>query len=86
MDEIIKNAFYDPDTGYTGTNKLYRKLKKIYPALKLADVKKVLSKQKIVQVNKKESLFFFGVVFEWFKILDRIFCTIIFPLFFRACF
>ena len=55
MEETIKNAFYDPDTGYTGANKLYRRLQKKYPSLKLSDVQKVLNKQKVVQVNKKSS-------------------------------
>lgn len=55
MDQIIKDYYYDPSTGYIGANKLYRKLKKKYPLLTLKDVNKVLSKQKVVQVNKKVS-------------------------------
>jgi hypothetical protein len=50
-EELIKRFFYNPESGYIGINKLYYKLKD--KGITKADIKKVLEKQEVVQVNKK---------------------------------
>lgn len=52
-DQIISDYFYNPETGYTGANKLHKKIRQKYKGITLKNVKSFLERQKVVQVNKK---------------------------------
>lgn len=51
--QLIKDAFYDPETGYVGAQKLHRRLKKHGVTHK--EVQAFLSEQEVVQVNRKRT-------------------------------
>jgi len=51
IDKLIKDAYYNPDTGYVGAQKLYEKLKK--EGVTLPQVKRFLKNQEVVQLTKK---------------------------------
>lgn len=50
---IIKQAYYDPEIGFSGINKLYHKLKS--QGISINDIKKFISKQEVYQQNKKNN-------------------------------
>ena len=61
MEQIIKDFYYDPETGFVDENKLYKKIKENgLPDSKnitLNDVKKVLAKQYVHQIHKPIKLY-----------------------------
>jgi SOS response regulatory protein OraA/RecX len=52
-EELIKKAYYDPNQGFVGIEKLYRKLKS--KGVTRKDIAAVLRKQEVYQVNKKNN-------------------------------
>ena len=52
MDEIIRQAYYDPRTGFTDAKKLHKKLVKQGRDYTLDDVKRVIKKQSLAQMFK----------------------------------
>lgn len=49
--QLIKDTYYDPDSGYVGADKLYHRLKS--KGVKRSEIKAFLEKQETYQVNKK---------------------------------
>jgi hypothetical protein len=54
INKEIEKIYYNPKEGYIGANKLYKKLKKTIPEIKLKDVVNFLSKQDTNQLNRPE--------------------------------
>ena len=52
MEKQIEKAYYDPEVGYLGAEKLYKKLKKSIPEIRLKDVQRFLVKQYTTQLNR----------------------------------
>ena len=52
-DNIIKQAYYDPNIGFVGINKLHQKLKS--SGISINDIKKFIAKQEVYQINKKNN-------------------------------
>lgn len=52
MEKVLKDYYYNEKTGYLSVYKLYKKLKPIYPDLKLKTVSDFVEKQYTAQVNK----------------------------------
>lgn len=52
-DELIREVFYDPLTGFSGINKTFRTLKKQGHKISRKDVAKFIKKQEIAQTSKK---------------------------------
>lgn len=50
----LKELYYDPDTGYTGLYKLYKKAKEKDAGVRLSDVKAFLDKQYTHQINRSD--------------------------------
>ena len=53
-EQLIKDTYYNPKTGYIGINKLYNKLKN--KGITKTEIKKVLSKQYVYQLDKPERM------------------------------
>lgn len=53
MDDIIRKAYYNPEEGYVGIDKLYRKLKS--KGVTREDITSFLKRQEVYQVNKKNN-------------------------------
>ena len=56
MDEIIKDYFYDINTGFVSSEKLYRKIKADGYDIKLNDVRDFYENQEIIQKTKRKPL------------------------------
>lgn len=54
MDDIIRQVYYDPKTGFTSLNKFYRTVKEKNPRITLQQVKSFLDKQETYQVNRED--------------------------------
>ena len=52
-DEKIRQAYYNPEQGFVGIEKLFRKLKS--QGIDRDDIRKFLKKQEVYQVNKKNN-------------------------------
>jgi hypothetical protein len=52
MDEIIKNYFYDVNTGYGSANKLYKKMKYDKYNVTRKQIKEFYDNQEVVQKQK----------------------------------
>jgi hypothetical protein len=52
-DDVIRVAYYNPEKGFVGIEKLYRKLKP--QGVSREDIRKFLKKQEVYQVNKKNN-------------------------------
>ena len=52
----IKQIYYDPKTGLTSEDKLYRRLKQLDPNITKKDVKEFLSSQEVNQVFKQRNV------------------------------
>lgn len=50
---LIRDAYYNPETGYVGAQKLHRRLKK--DGVTMREVKEFLGNQEVVQVNRKQT-------------------------------
>ena len=50
--ELILSTYYNPETGYSGVEKMYQRLHK--QGVTRANIKSILDQQEIVQVNKKK--------------------------------
>ena len=51
MDELLRNIYYDPETGLQGVQSLYQKAKQKAPTIKRKDVEAWLKKQEVVQLH-----------------------------------
>ena len=51
MNELIKDTYYDPSTGFQSANKLYQKLKS--HGITLQQIKTFLNKQETQQLHKQ---------------------------------
>ena len=51
--QLIRDAYYNPETGYVGAQKLHRRLKK--EGVTMREVKTFLANQEVVQVNRKQT-------------------------------
>lgn len=49
--ELIKKAWYDPEVGFTGVNKLYERLKS--EGVTKKQIRDFLKKQEVTQISKK---------------------------------
>ena len=56
MNEIIKKYFYNINTGFVSSGKLYKKLKEDGHDIKLKDVKTFYENQEIIQKTKRKPL------------------------------
>ena len=56
MDEIIKNYFYDVNTGYVSANKLYQKMKEDKYNVTRKQIKEFYDNQEVVQKTKNASI------------------------------
>jgi|GEM_PF-7052888 len=55
-EEIIRKTYYNPSTGFTGIEKLFRQLKKDgHSNISRVDIKKFLQKQEVSQLAKKKT-------------------------------
>lgn len=52
-EQQLKNLYYDPDAGYQGLTKFYRKVKEVNPNVTLSDVKAWLNRQYTFQINRQ---------------------------------
>ena len=52
MDDSIKSIYYDPETGYSSINKIYRKVKEIDSSVTRKEVKDFIDKQSVAQITK----------------------------------
>lgn len=52
MEDIIKEYYYNPNTGFKSSNKIYYHLKKDYPSITLKQVKRVIRNQETAQIHK----------------------------------
>lgn len=50
MDKEIRDAYYNPAEGFISAQKLYEKLRKRFPQVRLQDIKAFLEKQEVAQV------------------------------------
>ena len=50
---LIRDAYYNPETGYVGARKLHRRLKK--QGVTLREIQSFLKNQEVVQVNRKQT-------------------------------
>jgi len=53
--EIIRKAYYNPETGFTGLNKLFKQLKKDGHDISRNEIKNFLKEQEIYQTTKKST-------------------------------
>jgi hypothetical protein len=51
--QLIKDAFYNPLTGYVGAQKLHKRLKK--EGVTMREIESFMKKQEVVQVNRKQT-------------------------------
>lgn len=54
MDDLLKDYYYNPKTGYVGLVKLYHRIKAQHPEVRLSDVRSFLDKQYTFQINRQE--------------------------------
>ena len=52
MDDLIKSIYYDPETGYSSIDKIYRKVKEIDSSVTRKEVKDFIDKQSVAQITK----------------------------------
>ena len=53
IEEIIRNVFYDPSSGFGGIEKIFRTLKNQGHKISRTEIRKFLDKQEIKQISKK---------------------------------
>jgi hypothetical protein len=53
VQQLIFDTYYNPETGYSGAQKLYERLKN--QGVTMKDVQEFLKTQHVVQVNKKNT-------------------------------
>ena len=56
IDSVLENLYYNPKTGYIGTQALLQKASEIQPNIKRKDVKEWMDKQQVRQLNKSSGL------------------------------
>lgn len=56
MNDILKEAYYNPESGLFGAQTLYERLKEKYPSLKLSTVKEFIRKQEANQITNQRDV------------------------------
>lgn len=54
MEQIIKDAFYNPQTGFGSSQKLYQKLKRKHPTITLNQIRIFIKSQETNQIHTKQ--------------------------------
>jgi alpha-amylase/alpha-mannosidase (GH57 family) len=53
MEQLLHNLYYDPETGYSSADKLYRKAKQQDPKITMKIVKEFINTQSTAQITKQ---------------------------------